>query len=193
MNTFELPPAIADLVAARNSLRRHYLEALRRRGIEVELKFTLDGNLVGDLGEAIAVELFGIQLVETKSTKGIDGYAPDRKTTVQIKATGTGRGPAFRQSETRADHLLFFDLDFERASGTVVYNGPEHLAVTLLPKVFAGQRSLSRKQICDADTKVKNGERLARVAPYLFQGNEWQSGLRPGSPGAGLKLPRAIG
>jgi hypothetical protein len=129
METFALPAAIAELIAARNSLRKHYREVLRHRGSGVQLKFTLDGNLVGDLGEAIAVELFGIRLVETKSTEGIDGYAPDGRTTVQIKASGTGRGPAFRQTETRADHLLFFDLDFEKATGTVVYNGPEHIAV----------------------------------------------------------------
>ena len=76
----------------------HYREVLRKRGGDVQLEFTLDGNLVGDLGEAIAVELFGIRLVEAKSTEGIDGCAPDGSTTVQVKATGTGRGPAFRRT-----------------------------------------------------------------------------------------------
>ena len=78
MLEFDLPPAIADLVAARNKLRAHYASA--------GLKFTLDGNLVGDLGEAIAVELFGLQLVEARSTAGIDGRAPDGRT-VQVKAS----------------------------------------------------------------------------------------------------------
>lgn len=127
------------------------------------MKFTLDGNLVGDLGEAIAVELFGIQLAETKSTEGIDGFAPDGQTTVQIKATGTGRGPAFRRTDTQADHLLFFDLDFETAKGTIVYNGPEHRALAALPNVFPGQRSLTRKQIRDAQRLVEKNERLPRI------------------------------
>ena len=52
MLEFDLPPAIADLVAARNKLRAHQPS--------VGLKFPLDGNLVGDLGEAIAVELFDL-------------------------------------------------------------------------------------------------------------------------------------
>jgi hypothetical protein len=151
VHEFDLPPAIAELVAARNKLRDHYAS--------VGLDFTLDGNLVGDLGEAIAAELFGIELVPARSTQGIDGYAPDRRT-VQIKATGTGRGPAFRLVETRADHLLFFDLDFERAKGVVVFNGPEHIATAALPKQFTGQRSLTRVQIRAADARVLPEQRL---------------------------------
>lgn len=162
MTTFKLPPAIADLIAARNKVRDHYQAALRNQGSSVELKFTLDGNLVGDIGEAIAAELFGVTLVETKSTEGIDGYAPDGRT-VQVKATGTGRGPAFRCTETRADHLLFFDLDFETATGQVVFNGPEHYAMKSLPSSFDNQRSLTRKQIRDADGQVEHGERLPRI------------------------------
>ena len=151
MDQFPLPPAIADLVAARNRLRDHYKS--------VGLKFTIDGNLVGDLGEAIAAELFGIKLVPARSTQGVDGYAPDGRS-VQVKATGTGRGPAFRLVETRAEHLLFFDLDFETATGTVVFNGPERTATEMLPRVFAGQRSLSPVQIRAANARVAPDERL---------------------------------
>lgn len=163
MSTFDLPPSIATLVRARNDVRKFYADQLKIRGSETVLKFTLDGNLVGDLGEAIAVELFGIRLVDARSTEGIDGYASDGKTGVQIKATGTGRGPAFRQTETRADHLLFFDLDFENAKGSVIYNGPERYAVEYLPTVFSGQRSLSAGQIRKADARVTSHERLPRL------------------------------
>lgn len=161
MDTFPLPSAIAELLIARNKVRAYYQSVLCQQGSSFELKFTLDGNLVGDIGEAIAVELFGTRLVETKSTEGIDGYTPDGRT-VQVKATGTGRGPAFRCTETRADHLLFFDLDFENATGTVIYNGPEHYAVECLPKKFYAQRMVTRKQIRDADTRVEPFERLSR-------------------------------
>lgn len=150
-NQFALPDSIADLIAARNRLRQHYAA--------VGLDFTLDGNLVGDLGEALAADLFGIKLVPARSTEGIDGYAPDGRT-VQVKATGRGRGPAFRLVETRAEHLLFFDLDFEKAVGTVVFNGPEHLATRSLPERFVGQRSLTPLQIRAADTHVLPQQRL---------------------------------
>lgn len=164
MLTFELPQEITALIEARNAVRDHYRKKLHSQGSTAELKFTLDGNLVGDLGEALAADLFGIRLVDTKSTVGIDGYAPDGVTTVQVKATGTGRGPAFRQTETRADHLIFFDLDMETATGTIIFNGPEHYAVTMLPERFEGQRSLTRNQIRLADTMVEDVERLPRIA-----------------------------
>lgn len=159
MQTFNLPPVVTNLVRAAKEVRAHYRGMLSRTGSGVDLKFTLDGNLVGDLGEALAVELFSIRLVETAATEGIDGYAPDGRT-VQVKATGTRRGPAFRFTETRADHLLFFDLDFERAKGLIVFNGPEHYAVKRLPAIWTGQRSLTAAQILAADAEVPAGERL---------------------------------
>lgn len=162
MERFELPPTIKELISARNKLKQHYEEILTQNGGEA-LSFTLDGNLVGDLGEAIAVELFGIRLVNKRSTTGIDGYTHDGKNTVQVKATGTDRGPAFRQTETRADYLLFFELDFSSAMGTIVFNGPEHYATSMLPEKFSGQRSLTRKQIRQADTRVEDHERLSRL------------------------------
>ena len=136
---------------------------LASKDSEIELAFTLDGNLIGDLGEAISAELFDIKLVKLRSTQGIDGYAPDGRT-VQVKATGTGRGPAFRCTEVCADHLLFFELDFESAEVTVVFNGPEHYVRRYLPTVFANQRSLSRNQIRNADRQVSDEERLPVVA-----------------------------
>jgi hypothetical protein len=162
MDSFDLPPPIAHLLAARNGVRDHYESVMRLRGSEVELKFTLDGNLVGDIGEAIATELFGVKLVQTKSTEGIDGFAPDGRT-VQVKATGTKREPAFRRTETRADHLLFFCLDFENARGSVAYNGPEHHVTKFLPEAFSGQRMVSRGQIKAAYAAVAEGDRLSRL------------------------------
>ena len=55
------------------------MEILKSQDHKAELQFTLDGNLVGDIGEAIAVELFGVELVTTKSTQGIDGLRLTKK------------------------------------------------------------------------------------------------------------------
>lgn len=159
MNTFPLPASIAELVNARDRVRDHYRAVLASKGSQIDLAFTLDGNLIGDIGEALAAEIFDVKLVETRSTVGIDGYAPDGRT-VQVKATGTGRGPAFRCTELCAQHLLFFDLDFAEATVTVVFNGPEHYVRQYLPESFANQRSLSRNQIRQADLCVRDNERL---------------------------------
>lgn len=150
---FTLPPVVAELVAARNKLREHYKSA--------GLKFTLDGNLVGDIGEAVAAEVFGIKLVPANGT-GIDGHAEDGRS-VQVKATGTGRGPIFRHVDTRSDHLLFFDIDFDNLRGTVIFNGPEHIALARMPEAWIGQRPVSKVQIRAADALVPMEDRLRRV------------------------------
>lgn len=162
MDTFALPPAIIELLAARDAVRAHYRSVLRRQGSEVDLRFTLDGNLVGDIGEAIAAELFGVKLVSAKATEGYDGHAPDGRT-VQIKATGTKRGPVFRNTPVKADHLLFFCLDFQNATGTVIYNGPESDARRKLGDGFLGQRMASRRHIEAIGTAVPSQLQLPRI------------------------------
>jgi hypothetical protein len=154
-NEFELPETLRGLVAARNALKDRYISS--------GLTFTLDGNLVGDLGEAIAAELFGLRL-DTRSVEGTDGTAPNGWS-VQVKASGTGRGPAFRNTRLAARHLLFFGLDFENLKGQVIYNGPEEpiRAILLQKATWTGQRQLSVSLIKKLDLGVASHERLARV------------------------------
>lgn len=162
---FDLPKEISALVKARNAVRDHYNRVLENNpDHKAELNFTFDGNLVGDIGEAIAVELFDIKLDDNSSKEGIDGYIDikGRERTVQVKAAGTKRGPAFRNTPKTADYLLFFDLDFEKGTGIVVYNGPEHYARSKLPEKFDGQRSLTRNQIEEAAELIKSNEQTPR-------------------------------
>lgn len=158
-----MPPVIADLVRARNEVRSHYENVLERGGHKAKLNFMLDGNLVGDIGEALAVELLGIKLVEAKSLAGIDGYAPDGRT-VQIKATDTKRGPAFRPIEQNADHLIYFCLDFDNCSGVVFYTGPEEPVLECLKDGWTGQRLVSRKRIKELDAHMDPALRLPFLA-----------------------------
>lgn len=157
---FKLPPVISELLAARNRLRDHYRSA--------GLGFTLDGNLVGDIGEAVAAELFGVKLSARNGT-GIDGHAPDGRS-VQVKASGSNRGPALRVVDTRADHLLFLSFDFEACKGVVTFNGPEHIAIALLPPKWVGQRSLSLSQIRKANDQVGDADRLRAMEARTASG-----------------------
>ena len=152
MTKFDLPPEIQELISARNKLRSRYASS--------KLQFTLDGNLVGDIGEAIAAEIFGVRLVRGGTT-GIDGHAPDGRS-VQVKATGTGRGPVFRCVDTRADHLLFFSLDFENLKGEVTFNGPEDIALRSMPIKWDNQRPVSMTKIKEANRSVLDDQRLRR-------------------------------
>lgn len=160
---FDLPVEFQELLIARDRLKTVMNNEISASGSQVNLRFTLDGNLVGDMGEALAVKLFGIQLVETRSHPGIDGYTVNRNT-VQVKATGTSRGAAFRPLETHADYLLVFDLDFTNRRGRTLFNGPERYVRKYLPENFSGQRSVSLTNLLKANDEVQAQERLQRIA-----------------------------
>ena len=104
MTKYKLPEEIRYLVHARNQLRQRYQAS--------GLDFTPDGNLVGDLGEAVATELFDLTLVETRGTKGIDAYAKDGRS-VQIKASGSGNGFAFTHTDQLAEWMIGVVFDYE--------------------------------------------------------------------------------
>jgi len=154
---FPLPDAIKELIAARNNLRDHYGSS--------GLAFTLDGNLIGDLGEALAADVFGLKLVARNGT-GIDGHAPDGRS-VQVKASGTKRGPAFRMVDTRADHLLFFHLDMDTCTAELLFNGPEDIALACLKTPWTGQRMISVPQIRAANSRVPDDQRLQALKTPL--------------------------
>lgn len=152
---FELPEEIANLVKARNELRARFAAS--------GLKFTFDGNLVGDLAEALAAEHFGLNLTSKRGTEGIDATAPDGRT-VQVKATATRRSAVFRRVPTHADHLLFFCFDTEQLKASLLFNGPEKLVRQLLPEVWRGQRSVSRKRIIELNSSVPDDLRLVPIS-----------------------------
>lgn len=130
VHIYRLPEEIRHLVHARNQLRARYEN--------LGLRFTLDGNLVGDLGEAVAAELFGLEL-RPRGTKGVDGIAPDGRT-VQIKATGRGATFAFTHTDGPAEWLIGLAFNYEQETVEVVYNGPYGPCIPSIP--WIGQRSV---------------------------------------------------
>ena len=155
MDEFDLPAEIEPLLAARDSLKQRYSSS--------GLRFTLDGNLVGDIGEAVAAELFGLELT-ARCGPAIDGFAPGPiRKSVQVKASGTFRGPAFRKLEIGADHLLFFHFDFDRRRGKVIFNGPESVALSKMPPSWTGQRMISLKHLRDAQVALADQDKLPRL------------------------------
>ncbi|WP_052269493.1 DUF6998 domain-containing protein [Leisingera sp. ANG-M6] len=158
MQTFELPGVISDLVEAQQRVAAFYNARICGADKKVELNFTFDGKLVGDIGEAIAVELFGICLVDKPANAGVDGYANNKS--VQVKASGTKRGPTFRalDESIRADHLIFLSLNFEEKTVTVDYNGPER--DVLRGVKLTTQRTLSLTAVQQRNAEVREEDRL---------------------------------
>ena len=94
------------------------------------------GWLVGDIAEAIALQHFDL-VVPTKRTSGVDALTKSRRT-VQVKASGVGKGPAFSAGKGLADYLLFFQIDFQAGTASVLYNGLEAPIRALLPSEWTG-------------------------------------------------------
>lgn len=120
----QLPEVVRNLWSAQQALAEHY----RHMG----LRFTLDGRIVGDIAEALALEHFELVLPQ-KRTAGVDALTNTGKT-VQVKSTGQDNsGPAFTPGNGYADYLLFFRINFAANTASIIYNGPEAPVRKLLP------------------------------------------------------------
>jgi hypothetical protein len=144
----KLPGVVRDLWKAEQALLRHYSGT--------GLKFTLDGRLVGDIAEALALEHFDLLLPE-KRTGGVDALTRTGRT-VQVKATGKEKsGPAFTPGEGFAEYLLFFRINFEANTACVAYNGPEAPIRALLPKGdWTGTKVIGLAGVVQLARKVAN-------------------------------------
>lgn len=149
-----LPPVVRALVSAHRALVDAYSAT--------SLRFTLDGRLVGDIAEVTAAEAFGLALCRTR-TPGVDAFAADGRS-VQIKASGIAKGPAFSPGEGRADHLIFLILDFDRAEAHVRYNGPEAPVRAKLPSAFQGTKRVPLATILMLDAALTEKHRLLRTS-----------------------------
>ncbi|WAP69965.1 DUF6998 domain-containing protein [Jiella pelagia] len=156
----KLPAPVTALYKAHADMCTHFA----RTG----LTFTLDGKLVGDLGEALAAEAFAIKLCEQR-IPGVDGHATDGRT-VQIKATGKAKtGPAFTPGEGIAQHLIFLRIDFPAGEASVLYNGPEAPVRRLLNMPLAGTQVVRLASVLEEDKKLTEADRLPRVPKQALE------------------------
>lgn len=120
-------------------------------------KFTLDGHLVGSIGEVVAAYIFDLDL-NPASTLGHDGIAPDGRK-VEIKLT-QGRGVAIRHEP---EHLIVL----HRPKGgpmRIVFNGPGKLAWAAAGSMQKnGQRPISLSRLSQLAADVPTCERLPEI------------------------------
>ena len=120
-------------------------------------KFTLDGHLVGSVGEVVAAYIFDLDL-NTASTMGHDAKSKCGKN-VEIKLT-QGRGVAIRHEP---EHLIAL----HRPKGgpvLVVFNGPGSIAWNNVGKIQSnGQRTISIFRLAMLDQEVSETDRLKEV------------------------------
>jgi hypothetical protein len=138
--------AIKDLYAARNKLRRAF----------PELSFTLDGNLVGDIGEAIAIDDYKL-ISLGKGTKQHD-FKTQTGEKVQVKATQqTKGGVGLGQEQEHFEHLVVFQI-FEDGTYSILFDGPGgYIDKAREHKTSA---SLTVLQLKKLNSEVKTSERI---------------------------------
>jgi len=124
----KLPKAIADIYRAVRELEKTYPER----------KFTPDGHLLGSIGEVIAKEAFGFELLGM-SARTYDAKCKNRGD-VQVKITA-GKSVALRNT---CNHLIVLQID-SLETATVVYDGPGKIAWENAGKLNPsnGQRQIS--------------------------------------------------
>ena len=126
-------------------------------------KFTLDGHLVGSIGEVIAAHMFDLTLL-AGSSPGHDAEADDGRK-VQIKLTQGTQGVALR---AEPEHLLVLRLSRDR-SIEVVYNGKGHTPWSNAGKPQKnGQRQISLARLRKIDASVAAPDRLPLFATSPF-------------------------
>lgn len=106
--------------------------------------FTPDGHMVGSLGECLAADAYGLELMPP-SNEGYDALSKDGKK-VEIKATQS-KTVAFRSCP---DHTIIIRI-FKDGTFEECYNGPGEL----IWKIFEGKKRPSNGQYQISVNKVK--------------------------------------
>jgi hypothetical protein len=136
-----------------------YLASARLEAMFPGRKFTLDGHLVGSVGEVVAAYMFDLDLARGSSL-GHDAIARDGRR-VEIKLT-QGAAVAIRHEP---DHLIVLC----RPKGgpvRVVFNGPGLLAWAAAGSMPSnGQRPIRLSRLTAIDQKVSEADRLPLVRP----------------------------
>jgi len=141
--------ALNTLRSARDELRRAF----------PQLRFALDGNLIGDIGEAIAICHFGLEKLKPCSTlhdfKARNGNLVQVKTTQQ---TIPGKGVGLGLIKKSFKHLIVIQL-LENGY-EILFDGPGKT----VDKARAHKKtaSLSVKQLCELNQTIQTNERLIK-------------------------------
>lgn len=127
------------------------------------LKFTLDGRLLGDFGEYLVEQHFGMRPMDTR-TKAVDGRFPDNERTIQVKVTQSEvHGPTFTPGDGTAEHLMFLWLDFAEQCAHVRYNGPEAPIRGLKVGGFKTPTRLDLRSVMELNRTVAKHDRMPRL------------------------------
>lgn len=149
----KLRKPLAKLYEARNELQDAFKE----------FKFTLDGKLIGDIGEAIAIEVFDLKKLKD-GTKSHDCETSEGKL-VQIKTTQKKRRCgriALGNSRPEFNNLIAIQID-ENGMYEVIYNGLGKPITDRFKSIPIKQAySISVIHLKELDAEIKPNERITK-------------------------------
>lgn len=121
-----------------------------------ERKFTLDGHLLGSIGEVMAEYYYGVNLYSS-SNKLHDGFVDNKE--VQIKITQNSSVDI----NGKPDYLLVFFLKKSEGKIYEVYNGPGDLVLKKAKKTKSGWYNRSFKVLNQYDSHVLEKDRIKAI------------------------------
>ena len=120
-------------------------------------KFTIDGHLLGSIGEVIVAEAYGLALLPN-STERHDAVSNEGKN-IQIKATQINKVSISAEPECLIVIKILPD-----GSWCEIYNGPGKLAWDNAGKMQKnGQRSISLHKLKCLMETVKDNDKIKRI------------------------------
>lgn len=139
-------------------------QQLKDRYKHLNKNFTLDGKLVGDIGEVLAAEKYDLELLP-ENEKTHDGIQRSTGHKVQIKSTMKGYF-YFPFGENRIpDFFLCIHIQ-ENGEFEEVYNGPgshvveEYIKKSNLKPYRNSYYTLSKNRLKELNNKVEQGQKL---------------------------------
>lgn len=124
-------------------------------------KFTLDGHLVGSIGEVLAAYHYVLELLPASAQRH-DAQAQDGRM-VQIKAT-QGTGHVALRSEP--EHLIVLLIHSESGKAQEVYNGPGAPVWAACGRLASnGSRPIGLVRLKKLAAQVPENQRLLQVIP----------------------------
>ncbi len=140
-------------------------QKLKEKYIHLNKKFSLDGKLVGDIGEVLAAEKYGIELY-SENTRVHDGFEISSGKRVQIKASF--KGYCYFPFNNIPDYFLAINL-LETGEIEEMYNGSGQYLLDnyIIPKGLKAYNNtfytLSRGMLEKLNVQIDANEKIQRV------------------------------
>lgn len=142
-------------------------QKLREKYIHLNKNFSLDGKLVGDIGEVLAAEKYGLELFE-ENTPIHDAKELATGRMVQVKSTFNSNCYFPYGEERIPEYFLAIQID-ENGDLTELYNGPGRFIYEnyILRKNLKPYRNsyytLAKGELGKLNSEIRESERISKI------------------------------